>query len=208
MNKQKKFQLWLFISIFLIYIFKLFPSFKVEYWIINNLILTRGFIIIFLGALCILKGNFLTETRWQLSLLEYTIFFFVLFPEPMEYNSIITYLHYIFMTLYVLSLLGVVFFPVPILPKVTGRYGVGTREIFLERNEKLLVKVWYPTDKIFCSPISREKYVSNSFIPYLCKNSIGFPKIFQFLIKYFQTIKTNSYLNVPLSYDNDKYPGK
>lgn len=103
--------------------------------------------------------------------------------------------------------------PVVDLPSPKGKYHVGTqlfsftdnsrKEIYTNSNipRMLPVQVWYPTDERFC----RDKEPEYLMEKESCKNFervLGIPFLFRHLV----SVKTNSYKEVPISNQEDKYP--
>ncbi|MHA1945872.1 MAG: alpha/beta hydrolase family protein [Candidatus Hodarchaeales archaeon] len=105
-------------------------------------------------------------------------------------------------------------FPLFTIPKPSGSYQIGTTsflltdsnrdEIFTDEvgdSRNIVIKVWYPTDEPEGSPVP---YVD---VPAQfgkgVERSFGFPS---FVVSHISLISTHSYLNAPISPNQDNYP--
>jgi predicted dienelactone hydrolase len=123
---------------------------------------------------------------------------------------------------YILTILGLLYliisafilflFPIVNLPKPTGDYAVGTTfmtfvdpnrpEIFTEDtadHREFIARVWYPTDAAIGSPMIYRKNIPQIGLI----ESGGAPN---FIFGHYNLIKTNSYLDAPISNQQSMYP--
>lgn len=161
--------------------------------IYNHEILNRKILFIIYSFLSYKHYTNCKVSKWQIEFIYIMEIYHVIFYP--SYN-IINYFLFIFLIfLFVTSLV----FPVVILPIPNGNYPVGTTKLIFEKH---LFKVWYPTDKKYCSQKNRDLYFEEEYIKPFAKIF----SIYHLFIQYFTIVKTHSFCDAPLLNEKEKYP--
>lgn len=125
-------------------------------------------------------------------------------------NKIIKVIIYILLIL--ATIISVIFpyiFSVPTLPKPSGPYNVGTKDMYFtnttqedesNQNKKIPVKVWYPATNV--KGLKKATWFSDKKLTKIFCQSNNVPNILDNLA----LIKTHSYINADILNSNQKYP--
>lgn len=116
----------------------------------------------------------------------------------------------------IFSVALVLLFPLLSLPKPDGKYSVGITRFALKDQNRLekwskepgshreiVVQVWYPAQKPDQAIKPAEYWDKAALISSLQAQSFGVPP---FLFQYLSLVKTNSYWNIPIAQEKEKYP--
>ncbi|RJX27195.1 MAG: hypothetical protein C4537_01115 [Acholeplasma sp.] len=170
---------------------------------------------ILFNLLVIVIHSFIGYIKWQIIPIYVLGFLLVLLGNVKLSKKLLRILFISFYTFILIASMALLYvFPMSDIPNPSGQYIIGTRDFIIEDQDRLELytedsldtrefafRMWYPTDSTSQQVVS--KWIGNLSVSRGLAGSIGLPS---FILDQISQINSNSYVNAPLSLQEDSYP--